>query len=101
MKHRWIALLCAFTLFVVTAIRAQDSYPPELDIAMADLNTLPGIHFRLRALVIWYWEERVFPDEFMGCPLRGVDSAQLETAGFVICLRLGSRGEEFSHSRTW
>ncbi len=95
MKHRWIALLCALTLLVVTAIRAQDSYPPEVDIAMDDLNARLRTNYRLGALVNWYWEERVFPDASMGCPVRGVEYAQVETGGFAIFLTLGSQIYEY------
>ncbi len=93
MMHRWIGLL--FVVLLFSAVRAQNGYPPEVDVALADVNARMGTNYRLGNLVNWYWEERVFPDASMGCPARGVEYAQVETPGFAIFLTLGNQLFEY------
>jgi WD40 repeat protein len=95
MNRRFSLIVLTLLLLIPVAVTAQGGYPPEVDVALADMNARLGTSFRLSHLVNWYWEERVFSDASMGCPLRGVEYAQVETPGFVIMLTVGSQIFEY------
>lgn len=98
MKRQWmlvLLVLLVLALCIPLTLSAQESYPPAVDAALADVNARLGTSYRLSHLVNWYWEERTFPDASMGCPARGAEYAQVETPGFVIILTVHNQMFEY------
>lgn len=69
----------------LTLSSAQD-LPPEIDLALADLNQSLGTDLALDQLAFWSWEEDFYPDTSLGCPSPDVMYAQVLTRGYQFLL---------------
>ncbi len=81
-------LLIIFVLLIPLAVSAQQAPPPEIDAALADLNTRLGTAYTLDDLANWSWAEQIFNDASLGCPQPDMLYAQVVTRGFIITLTI-------------
>lgn len=86
MYRRLFLLILA--LLVPVAVSAQSAPPPEIEVALADVNTRLGTSYTLNDLDNWSWAEQIFNDASLGCPQPDMAYAQVVTRGYVITLTI-------------
>ena len=77
-------LLVLIVLALPLAVLAQDAIPPEVGVALADLNARLGTALTLETVDNWTWSEEFFSDASLGCPQPGQMYAQVLTRGLTI-----------------
>lgn len=82
---RWIHTLFLVMILAGGAVwtMAQDA-PPQVDVALQDLNTRLGTSLTLEDLDNWTWEEQVYGDTSLGCPQPDQAYSQVTTRGYQI-----------------
>ncbi len=86
MYRRLFLLILA--LLIPVAVSAQSAPPPEIEVALADVNTRLGTSYTLNDLDNWSWAEQIFNDASLGCPQPDMAYAQVVTRGYVITLTI-------------
>lgn len=78
-------LLLVLTLLALPfSAMAQTAAPPEVGVALADLNARIGAALTLETVDNWTWSEEFFNDASLGCPQPDQMYAQVLTRGLVI-----------------
>jgi len=101
MNRRLIVILLTLTLLIPFAVSAQTT-PPEVEIALADLNTRLGTTYTLDSLDIsesWSWAEQRFLDASLGCPQPDQLYAQVESQAYVITFTIDNQMYDYRAPR--
>jgi hypothetical protein len=81
-----VVLLAILLFSLPLALSSAQELPPEIELALADLNQSLGTELTLDQLAFWSWDEDFYPDSSLGCPSPDVMYAQVLTRGYQFLL---------------
>lgn len=84
-KRMWLFTLLTMILLLPLAVSAQQT-PPEVEVALADMNARLGTAYTLNDLDNWSWSEDIFNDASLGCPQPDQMYAAVISRAYIITL---------------
>ncbi len=84
MLRRLCLVLAAVVLFCLPLITHAQTTPQQVNDALADLSAKLGRSLTLANMGSWSYEQSVYPDTSLGCPLAGQTYTQVQTSGYRV-----------------